>query len=365
MRNNLIYLRDSKKEIFINRYEEIDAKEFLNADIGKHLGPNRIGQGYIGLVPYGSFNRIADLHESGLRIFSIKDKKTGTYSRSKPNTFSRIQLRNFESREAYLNKARQCLQDILNGRYYQINLLQYFAIDQIVENDEWIERLNLFGGDYSALISLSDLQVVSFSPESFFSISHQSDQFLIQTRPIKGTAPRFEDSQDDLNSAKSLSESPKDRAELNMIIDLMRNDLSQICVPLTTQVTDMGSLLRCSNVHHLQGEVQGVLKAEITFGEIFNKLCPGGSITGAPKLEVMKAISEYELRPREYFMGNIFYIDECGRFESSILIRTVLKNRKNPYVFAVGSGIVVNSKPEAEYDEIMAKARVIGELDVV
>jgi para-aminobenzoate synthetase component 1 len=153
--------------------------------------------------------------------------------------------------------------------------------------------------------------------------------------------------------------SKKNLAELHMIIDLMRNDLNRICIPGTVEVKDANRLVSFVNVHHLVGSVIGQLREGLTVKDLLTALCPGGSITGAPKIEVMLAIREYEQRPRGYFMGHAFMLDDTGTFNSSILIRTLQKQSGKDYEFSAGSGIVIHSDPKSERLEIDAKCKVL------
>ena len=145
-----------------------------------------------------------------------------------------------------------------------------------------------------------------------------------------------------------------------MIVDLMRNDF-RICGPGNVSVKDPGTVYSFSNVHHLIASVVGKLDKKMSLGECLKRLCPGGSITGAPKKEVMLAISELEQRKRAYFMGNIMLFDhKQQKLDSSILIRTVHIKGSSDMEFAVGSGIVIASEAESEYSELKAKMRVVS-----
>jgi len=153
--------------------------------------------------------------------------------------------------------------------------------------------------------------------------------------------------------------STKDRAELHMIIDLMRHDLYGASVPGTVRVLHAGRLLSLASVHHLEAEVCATLRPGITIGALLAAVCPGGSITGAPKQEVMLAIRAYEDRPRGYFMGHAFYAADGGGFDSSILIRTLVQQGAGSFEYAAGGGLVIGSDPVGERREIAAKSRVV------
>lgn len=263
-----------------------------------------------------------------------------------------------ESDASYLAKAARVLEDIRSGRYYQLNLLRFFSVERAVLGRSWLlSRMASHGGDFAALIDLPDLSLASFSPERFVTVAGG----IIETFPVKGTAARHSDACLDRAAAASLLASAKDRAELAMIVDLMRNDLSIVARPGSVSVPDPLLLSTHANVHHLSSRVRAELLPNTTLGDILDAVCPGGSITGAPKREVMTAIASFEGRSRGYFMGNLFYLSDAGYFDSSILIRTLIKSPQTGYYeLAAGSGLVIGSDPALELAEIAAKARVVG-----
>jgi para-aminobenzoate synthetase component 1 len=214
------------------------------------------------------------------------------------------------------------------------------------------------GGPFSAFIDLPDLKLVSFSPERFFQLITDESGTWIESEPIKGTRPVSQDPDEDRRQQEALMASSKDAAELNMIVDLLRNDLFRVCQASSVRVLDPGSLHSFSNVHHRIARIRGLLRPRLSMGELLKALCPGGSITGAPKREVMLAIREKEARPRGFFMGNIVYKDAwTGVLDSSILIRTAVHHQQ--WEFAAGSGLVIHSDPAEELAEILTKARVM------
>ena len=219
-----------------------------------------------------------------------------------------------------------------------------------------------FGGPFSAWICDGDFELVSFSPEEFVGIEPQSGKMRAWVRPIKGTLPRSKDPVNDRLLGEQLLNSAKDRAELTMIIDLMRNDLLHVCRFGSVNVKSGGCLQSFENVHHLVGEVEGELVENTRMDALIRALCPSGSITGAPKAAVMRFISQYEKFDRGYFMGNLLLLEPAtGRLRSSVLIRTMQKSLNNTYEFLVGSGIVIKSDPELERRELEAKARVVAD----
>ncbi len=341
--------------------------------------------GYIGVIPYEEFSPFDDgpapllmqargallcNNETGACSITARSrseiqdiKKLAGELLNRKNDDSadqkeQITLTPKSSDDQYELMVQKALSDIGSGRYYQINLLRYFLCGGITRKGA-ADLLLSRGGPYACWVSQGDTEVISFSPEHFVEIVGSSSKRLVSTSPIKGTSPRYQDPTLDQKSANDLMTSKKNLAELHMIIDLMRNDLNRICIPGTVEVKDANRLVSFVNVHHLVGSVIGQLREGLTVKDLLTALCPGGSITGAPKIEVMLAIREYEQRPRGYFMGHAFMLDDTGTFNSSILIRTLQKQSGKDYEFSAGSGIVIHSDPKSERLEIDAKCKVL------
>lgn len=267
------------------------------------------------------------------------------------------------SAQSYLENARTVIEAILNGRFYQLNLLRFFNIEAQLTRQAILSKLIQQYEPYSAWFDFPEYQLISFSPEQFCKWQPISEGCIYATtHPIKGTAQRGQTEKEDIAKAHMLLNSKKDLAELHMIIDLMRNDLNRISLSGSVKVVAANELKTFAHVHHLVASVASFLKPDLQFGEIINALCPAGSITGAPKLEVIKAIAEIEPQNRGYFMGNAFYYDLCGRFDSSVLIRTAVRNLKssNNFQYAAGSGLTRQSVPDHELAEIYAKCAAIS-----
>lgn len=260
------------------------------------------------------------------------------------------------SDDGYLENAGKVVKMIHDGRFYQLNLLRYFELSGPVPRGWPINRIEKVGGSWSAMIDIDDgVRVTSLSPEQFISISGER----IETFPVKGTIARDPDPQQDAFNSRKLLESAKDLAELHMIVDLMRNDFHRICKHGSVAVPIAQEVRSHANVHHLHAHVTGNLKQGVNLAELLGAVCPAGSITGAPKIEVIKTISDLEHRPRGYHMGHVFHWRQDGTFDSSVLIRTIVSKFNGRFELAVGSGIVVHSDPAAEMAEITAKARIV------
>jgi para-aminobenzoate synthetase component 1 len=293
-------------------------------------------------------------HDSSdlVRQFSLKNQK-GTVEESSRS----FVIDPLATDEQYLINCRKAIEWIKSGRFYQLNLLRYFRLVSAQPADLvsfWVNR----AAQYGSLLVDREREIYSFSPERFIEIKIKSGKPLLSTFPIKGTRSRGKTLTQDLQLKNELLTSEKDRAELAMIVDLMRSDLSHVCKRSTVNVIDPGSILTFPSIYHLAAEIQGEMLGQITFDTLFRKTFPAGSITGAPKIEVMKAIYELEQRERNYFMGSAFYIDELGQFSSTVLIRTALK-LNTEYQYAAGSGIVIKSDPLEEMEEIRVKCQVL------
>ena len=176
-------------------------------------------------------------------------------------------------------------------------------------------------------------------------------------RPIKGTAPRHMDPARDRLEARDLLACPKNRSELAMIVDLLRNDLARLCPLPSVRVEAFPLLESYANVHHLVAEVSGALPGQVTFGGLMAALFPGGSITGCPKLAAMTLIRQLEPAPRGFYTGTLGWLSadlDQGGF--NILIRTATRVG-DELTFGVGGGVVWDSDPRAEYEETLHKAR--------
>lgn len=281
-----------------------------------------------------------------------------------------LKLQSADSEQHYRWKVEQVLADIRRGRYYQLNLLRTFCLPGITYDaalpaprqlwwQDLVRRFVVFSEEMSALFSLDDFVMMSFSPERFVRIQNLGvEGFQVMAHPIKGTRERGRTVEEDRSNREALEASVKDGAELNMIIDLMRHDLTRISQLGSTRVRDAGSIKKLAAVYHRVACVSCKLNGQISLGDIANALLPAGSITGAPKKEVMCAIAEYEKRARGYFMGNVFTLSGEGEVDSSVLIRTMILRRGEVGRYAAGSGIVALSHGREECAEIAHKCRI-------
>jgi len=203
----------------------------------------------------------------------------------------------------------------------------------------------------ASYLNLAGREVLSSSPETFLRFSGEE----VETRPIKGTRPRFADPELDSRSAFDLRQSEKETAELVMITDLLRNDLGQVCEFGSVQVTDMLQLEKLQHVHHLASTIKGTLRENVSHLDALAACFPGGSITGAPKKRAREIISELEPCPRGLYTGAMGYFGFNGESQFNISIRTLIHER-GTLAYHVGAGIVADSEAEAEFEETEHKA---------
>lgn len=290
-------------------------------------------------------------HEVGEKGLSLQRKKT---SLPTPPPFGEW-TSNF-SRPDFESIVATAQEYIAAGDIYQVNLAQRFQA-QVTSGSllPYYERLRSASpAPMSAYLDTGEREILSSSPELFLRLSGNS----IQTRPIKGTRPRFDDPASDLRSSHELKTSEKEMSELLMITDLLRNDLGRICEFGSVAVDALAQLESLAQVHHLVSTVSGTLNKGLTHLDALATCSPGGSITGAPKKRAREIISELEPTPRGLYTGALGYFGLNGESQFSIVIRTLIHEKATGLAhYHVGSGIVADSIPEAEYDETLHKAK--------
>jgi|TARA_B100000378_G_scaffold88427_4_gene70059 para-aminobenzoate synthetase component 1 len=272
-----------------------------------------------------------------------------------------IQKQDYESRVA------RTVSYVHAGDCFQANISQRSNFTLLDGKHPYMLAARLFAASkapFSACFRLPGLALVSNSPERFLQIRREPDGRLkARTQPIKGTRPRGKTPQEDEALAAELTSSPKDLAENLMIVDLMRNDLSRVCVPGSVKVPELQALHSYANVHHLVSTIEAELQPGRDAFDVIAAAFPGGSVTGAPKIRAMQIIEEMEDEARGPYCGSLIWMAPDGAMDSSILIRTIaLEERAEggwAGHFRSGGGIVADSDPQAEYAETLDKARAI------
>jgi len=259
------------------------------------------------------------------------------------------------TRDRYERVVAKAIDYIAAGDIFQVNLAQRFVVPGQHDPRRIFFRLRQDNPCwFGAYLDLPGATVVSASPELYLRLRGRD----VLTRPIKGTRPRSTDEALDEALRRELEASPKDRAELAMIIDLERNDLGRVCEYGSVRVLQARALESHPTVHHLVGTVVGRLRSGLTVVDLLRATFPGGSITGAPKIRAMQIIDELEPVPRGVYCGAIGYIGLDGSAEFSVAIRTMTIGPDYAEIHA-GGGIVADSVPHAEYDETLAKAAAL------
>lgn len=270
----------------------------------------------------------------------------------------RAMARSNLSRRDYVARVESVREGIARGEYYQLNLVQRFDCEQPESPaGTYLKLREINAAPFSAFLALDGWTVMSSSPERFLEVGPAGE---LRTCPIKGTRARGVTDDEDAARRAELLASPKERAELLMIVDLLRNDLGRVCEPGSVGVARLNSVETYATVHHLVGEVHGQLRTGISRSQLLRAVFPGGSITGAPKVSAMRAIDHLEPHRRGIAMGSIGYFSAHGRADLNIAIRTIVCRNHRAYI-SVGAGIVWDSVPELEYEETLTKARALFE----
>jgi para-aminobenzoate synthetase component 1 len=271
------------------------------------------------------------------------------------------QIRSNMDKDYYLRMVEKIKRYIYDGDVYQINFSQRFECvyrANPIELYHWQNRHNPSG--YAAYIDGGGFHIVSASPEMFITIKDD----IIKTKPIKGTRPHLNETghpqakQINAKNFDELLDSEKEQAELNMIIDLERNDVAKICEPGTRCVIQPRTIETYPTVFHAVATVDGRLRNDITFCAVLKAMFPGGSITGAPKIRAMEIINETEPTDRGVYTGSIGFIGIDGSVCLNIAIRTIIITEQKAFV-QTGGGIVADSDPQAEWEETITKARAL------
>jgi para-aminobenzoate synthetase component 1 len=267
-----------------------------------------------------------------------------------PPLTARLPLRSTFSRVEYESAVQRVIDYIRAGDTFQVNLSQRFTTGLSDTPQTIYRRLQSQSPAVSgACMVYEDHALICNSPELFLRVT--PDRRVI-TRPIKGTRPRAP------GMEAELRDSPKDRAELHMIVDLERNDLGRVCEIGSVQVTEPRVIESHPTVYHGVSSVEGHLRDDVTFVELLRATFPGGSITGAPKIRAMQIIDELEPVRRGPYCGAIGYLARDGTVEMCMAIRTMIVKRGLVHI-PVGGGIVADSNPAAEYEETLVKARAM------
>jgi len=256
------------------------------------------------------------------------------------------------SKSEYFEHVRNIKEHIKEGDVYQANYTCRFDVESNAHPFAVYRNLRkLNPAPYSAYLNFGHYQIISSSPERMFKRTGD----FITSCPIKGTAPAGRNGIENEILRNKLLNSAKDKAELLMIVDLMRNDLGKIAETGSVEVSNLFTPEEYSSLIHLVADVSATIANDITYENIFKALLPGGSITGAPKKRAIEILRQQESTPRGVYTGSIGYVNGDNA-DFNIAIRTMV-HRDGIYHVQAGGGIVADSDPESEYQEMQLKAR--------
>lgn len=263
------------------------------------------------------------------------------------------------TKEAYIRTIESIRKHIQRGDCYELNFCQEFYAESTQVDPLTVYRrlTELSPNPFSCFYKLEDKYLLCASPERY--LQKKGNRLLSQ--PIKGTFQRnLLDTAADEALKQALHQSEKDRSENVMVVDLVRNDLSQVCKEGSVQVDELFGIYSFPQVHQMISTVSGELKENTGLAEILQASFPMGSMTGAPKRRVMELIEQYESTRRGIYSGAVGYISPDNDFDFNVVIRSILYNASQQYLsYLVGGGITFYSEPEKEYEECLLKATAI------
>jgi para-aminobenzoate synthetase component 1 len=310
-------------------------------------------------IEIGSIGEAAEAIFRDIRSMPEKYPARDGGTNVKTGTSSRIEFQSAISKETYLETVEVLREHILRGDCYEINFCQEFfnpdvSIDPL---RTWFSLSEASPNPFSAYYRLDEKYVLCASPERYL---RREGQTLI-SQPIKGTAPRVpDDAAEDAAAFDRLRSSAKDRSENVMVVDLVRNDLSRICLPGSVRVRELFGVYGFPQVYQMISTIEGELTPGFGLIEAVKASFPMGSMTGAPKRRVVELIDRYEQRPRGLFSGSLGYVTPGGDFDFNVIIRSLFFNEMSRYLsYQVGSGITFYSDAAQEYEECLMKAKGI------
>jgi len=328
-------LRDAQRD-------GLQAAGFFGYECGQHFLPS-LGQERSGPLAWFGLFRDYTVISADVLPSRLPDPAGAWLSQLRPNI----------SRADY-GRAFAAVQDYIHaGDIYQANLTFPLSADYAGDPLALYAALRSRAkAGYGGVIYTGEAHHLSFSPELFFALKDQR----VTTKPMKGTAQRQADPQRDSEVAEILRTDPKQRAENLMIVDLLRNDLSRVCVAGTVAVPELFHIESYPTVHQMTSTVTGLLNDDVDAVDVVKALFPCGSITGAPKIRAMQVVEEVEAAPRGIYCGSIGRIDANGDSAFNVAIRTfTLCDSAKTLSLGLGSGVVADSIEADEWAECLAK----------
>ena len=299
-------------------------------------------------------NMVGDAVESDLEIIQKSSQNI-----QKANNQIKIKLR--IQKEAYFEKINSMLSHIHRGDIYEANFCQeFYAEDTQINPLETYIKLNAISNPpFATFLKHHDKYLLSASPERY--LKKQGNTIISQ--PIKGTAKRSLDKDEDEQLKQDLIKNSKERSENIMIVDLVRNDLSKTAIKGTVEVEELCKIYTFDQVHQMISTITSQIAPETNPIDVIKSTFPMGSMTGAPKISAMKIIEDLEETKRGLYSGAVGYMSPTGDFDFNVVIRSILYNKTNNYVsYSVGGAITAKSDPFKEYEECLVKAKAMRQV---
>ena len=265
------------------------------------------------------------------------------------------------SKENYLLKVSKMLEHIQRGDIYEANFcMEFYAENAKMDPLEMYHKLNTISeAPFAVYFKNAAHYLLSASPERYL----RKEGLKVISQPIKGTAKRSFDLEQDQQLKSDLALNEKERSENIMIVDLVRNDLSHTATKGSVQVEELCEVYTFKQVHQMISTIVSEVQNTTSPVEIIRTTFPMGSMTGAPKISAMQIIETLEETKRGLYSGAVGYFTPSGDFDFNVVIRSILYNAKNKYLsFSVGSAITAQAIPENEYEECLLKAKAMFEV---
>jgi para-aminobenzoate synthetase component 1 len=271
---------------------------------------------------------------------------------------SEVAIQQRISKEEYLSKVVKMLHHIHRGDIYEANFcMEFYAENAIINPITIYQKLNAISEPPFAVYFKNKTDyLMCASPERY--LKREGNKVISQ--PIKGTARRSFDLEQDALLKSELSNNEKERSENIMIVDLVRNDLSKTATRGSVQVEELCGIYTFKQVHQMISTIVSEVEGTTSSTALLQTTFPMGSMTGAPKISAMNIIEDLEETKRGLYSGAVGYFTPNGDFDFNVVIRSILYNEKLQYVsFSVGSAITSKSVPDQEYDECLLKAKAM------
>ncbi|QXP52899.1 anthranilate synthase component I family protein [Cellulophaga sp. HaHa_2_1] len=309
-------------------------------------------------LEFDYLNMVDDEIEEDYQTIIKSPPNTGDKTQSSAKDIH-IKMRIFK--DEYFSKVTKMLDHIKHGAIYEANFCQeFYAENYTMDPLKVYQKLNeISKAPFATFLKLDDKFLLCASPERY--LKKMGSKLISQ--PIKGTAKRASNKEEDDKLIERLSQDEKERAENIMIVDLVRNDLSKSAIKGTVAVEELCKVYTFDQVHQMISTVIAHVAADKSPVTIIKDSFPMGSMTGAPKVSAMKIIETLESFKRGLYSGAVGYFSPEGDFDFNVIIRSILYNKSKKYIsFSVGSAITAMATPENEYQECLLKAKAMRQV---